>query len=442
MKRILIVAASDSGGGAGIQADVKAVTLLGGFAMTAITALTAQNTQRVAAVLPIPPEFVEQQIDAVMQDIGADAVKTGMLFSAETINAVARKLRHYRISAVVVDPVMKSKGGDTLLQESAIAALKEQLFPLALAVTPNLDEASLLCGIEIDSLDKMKDAARQIRAMGPQTVVIKGGHLQGDCVDLFYDGSTFTEFSSPRIMTANTHGTGCTFASALAAEIANGYSMREAVGRAKQFVQSAISCSVSLGKGHGPTNPFAPIARQSGLWECSAALAGAVQKLQQAHIGHLIPEVQSNLGYALEGAVSPDDVLAFPGRIVRLNASIATVSSPLPGASQHIAKIILTMLKYNKSFRAAMNIRYSLPTIERCKTLGFSTAAFDRTQEPCTVKEAEGSTLEWGTDQVLARLSYVPDIIFDTGDVGKEPMIRVLGTTPMDVAEKIIKIAT
>jgi hydroxymethylpyrimidine/phosphomethylpyrimidine kinase len=337
---------------------------------------------------------------------------------------------------------MKSKGGDTLLQESAIAALKQELFPLALTVTPNLDEASLLCGFTIDSLDKMKDAARQIIAMGPRTVVIKGGHLQGDCVDLLYDGSTFAEFSSPRIATANTHGTGCTFASALAAEIVNGFPLKEAVGRAKQFVQAAITCSVSIGKGYGPTNPFASIARQAGLWECSAALSDAVKKLQQANIGPLIPEVQSNFGYALMGAATPDDVLAFPGRIVRLNDSIATVSNPLPGASQHIAKIILTMLKYNQRFRSAMNIRYSPHTIERCKTLGFSTASFDRTREPRTVKDAEGSTLEWGTDQVLAGLNNIPDIIFDTGDVGKEPMIRVLGTTPMDVAEKIIKIAT
>jgi hydroxymethylpyrimidine/phosphomethylpyrimidine kinase len=442
MKRILIIAASDSGGGAGIQADIKAVTLLGGFAMTAITALTAQNSLRVTGVLPVAPEFVEQQIDAVMEDIGADAVKTGMLFSAEIITAVSRKLRHYGMSAVVVDPVMKSKAGDTLLQDSAIAALKKQLFPLALIVTPNLDEASLLCGFDLRTLERMKDAARKIKDMGPQTVVVKGGHLQGDCVDVFYDGSAFAEFPSPRIMSTNTHGTGCTFASALAAEIARGYSPAEAVQRAQQFVHAAITHAVSLGKGHGPTNPYAPIARRAGLWECSVALMDAVKQLQQAHIGHLIPEVQSNFGYALEGAVTPEDVLAFPGRIIRLDNSIVAISSPQPGASQHIAKIILTVLKYNQRFRSAMNIKYSRHTIERCKTAGFAIASFDRTQEPAAVKSAEGSTLEWGTNAVLSQCAAVPDIIFDTGDVGKEAMIRVLGTTPADVAHKIITIAT
>ncbi len=156
--------------------------------MTAITALTAQNTQTVNAVLPIPVEFIEQQIDTVMQDIGADAIKTGMLFSADIARAVARKIKEYCIASVVVDPVMKAKGGATLLQQSAIEAVITELFPLARVVTPNLDEASLLCGFSVDSIDTMKAAAQKIQAMGPQTVVIKGGHLAGDCIDLFYDG--------------------------------------------------------------------------------------------------------------------------------------------------------------------------------------------------------------------------------------------------------------
>ena len=442
MKKILVIAASDSGGGAGIQADVKAITLCGGFAMTAITALTAQNTQTVKAVFPIPVEFIEQQIDAVMQDIGADAVKTGMLFTAAIVRSVARKIKDYGIAAAVVDPVMKAKGGDTLLQEPAIEAVIRDLFPLALVVTPNLDEASLLCGFSIDSIETMKAAAKKIKAMGPHHVVVKGGHLAGDCIDLFYDGSTFTEFASPRIATTNTHGTGCTFASAVATEIAQGFSPLEAVQRAKQFIQDAISHSFSLGKGHGPTDPFARIARTAGLWESSAAVADAFHKLQDARIGHLIPEVQSNLGYALEGAATPGDVVAFPGRIVRLQDSIAAVAGPQPGASRHIAKIILTVLRYDRRYRSAMNIRYSPEIVARCRAQGLRVAEFDRRDEPRGVKEAEGSTLEWGTNLVLSRSSTIPDIIFDTGDAGKEPMVRVLGTAPMDVADKIIEIAT
>jgi len=442
MKKILVIAASDSGGGAGIQADVKAITLCGGFAMTAITALTAQNTQTVNAVFPIPVEFIEQQIDTVMQDIGADAIKTGMLFSADIARAVARKIKDYHITSVVVDPVMKAKGGATLLQQPAIEAVITELFPLARVVTPNLDEASLLCGFPVNSIDTMKAAAQKIQAMGPQTVVVKGGHLAGDCIDLFYDGSTFTEFASPRIETANTHGTGCTFASALAAKIALGFAPLDAVKLAKDFIQEAISHSLPLGKGHGPTDPFARIARSAGLWESSAAVADAFHKLQDARIGHLIPEVQSNLGYALEGAATPADVVAFPGRIVRLHDSIAAVSGPQPGASRHIAKIILTLLRYDRRYRSAMNIRYSTDIIERCRARGLRVAEFDRGDEPPGVKKLEGATLEWGTELALYRTGTMPDIIFDIGDTGREPMVRVLGTAPMDVAEKIILIAT
>lgn len=409
--------------------------------MTAITALTAQNTQTVNAVLPIPVEFIEQQIDTVMQDIGADAIKTGMLYSADIARAVARKIKEYRIASVVVDPVMKAKGGATLLQQPAIEAVITELFPLARVVTPNLDEASLLCGFSVDSIDTMKAAAQKIQAMGPQTVVIKGGHLAADCIDLFYDGSTFTEFAAPRIETANTHGTGCTFASALAAKIALGFAPLEAVKLAKDFIQEAIRHSLPLGKGHGPTDPFAAIARSAGLWESAAALQDAFHKLRDARIGHLIPEVQSNLGYALEGAVTPEDVVAFPGRIVRLHDSITAVSGPQPGASRHIAKIILTLLRYDRNYRSAMNIRYSAEVVECCRMRSLRVAEFDRREEPRGVKELEGSTLEWGTDLVLSRANTIPDIIFDTGDAGKEPMVRVLGTAPLDVVEKIIKLA-
>lgn len=410
--------------------------------MTAITALTAQNTQTVNAVLPIPVEFIELQIDTVIQDIGADAIKTGMLHSADIARAVARKIKEHRISAVVVDPVMKAKGGAALLQQRAIEAVITELFPLALIVTPNLDEASLLCGFGIDSIDTMRAAAQKIKAMGPQAVVIKGGHLAGDCIDLFYDGESFTEFAAPRIDTINTHGTGCTFASALAAKIALGFPLPAAVKLAKEFIQGAISHSFSLGKGHGPTDPFAPIARSAGLWKSAAALQDAFLKLQAARIGHLIPEVQSNLGYAIEGAATPEDVVAFPGRIVRLHDSIAAVSGPQPGASRHIAKIILTMQRYDRRYRSAMNIRCSADIIERCRARGLHVAEFDRRDEPQGVKELEGSTLEWGTDLALSRSGTIPDIIFDTGDAGKEPMVRVLGTAPLDVADKIILIAT
>lgn len=441
MKRILTIAASDSGGGAGIQADIKTITILGGFAMSAVTVLTAQNTVNVKAIHPVPASFIESQIEAVLEDIGADAVKTGVLLQSDIIKTVAKTLQKHCLSHVVVDPVMKSKAGDTLLEPSAIKALKEELFPVSFIVTPNLDEASVLSGISVDSIEKMKEAAIRIHKMGPKNVLIKGGHLEQDCIDLLYDGQEFSELSSPRINTRNTHGTGCTFSAAVATQIAKGLPVFEAIKSAKDFINTAIRFSLPLGRGHGPTNPFAKVSRDAQIFRCAAELKSAFRKLQQAKIGHLIPEVQSNIGYAITSATSPEDVVAFPGRIIRLGETITNVADPEAGASVHIAKVILTALKYNRRYCSAMNIAWSLAVTERCIALGFRVCEFDRSQEPPDIKQHEGSTLEWGTEKVISRTGEVPDVIFDRGDIGKEPMTRVLGIDPMDVAEKIIKIA-
>jgi len=337
---------------------------------------------------------------------------------------------------------MKSKSGDRLLEPSAIEALKAELLPLAFMVTPNLDEASVLAGIRVDSIESMQEAAFRIHNMGSKNILIKGGHLENDCTDLLYDGQEFTELSAPRIMTKNTHGTGCTLSAALATELAQGSSTLEAVKKAKEFITTSIRFSLPLGHGHGPTNPFANLSRDTQIFHCATELTRAFRKLQEACIGPLIPEVQSNLGYAIPSAVSPEDVVAFPGRIIRLGKTITQVSGPAVDASRHIAKIILTVLQYNIRYRSVMNIAYSPTIIECCRALGFRVGEFSRKEEPLDIKELEGSTLEWATERVLSSGgAEMPDMIFDRGDVGKEPMTRVLGTDPIDVAEKIIKIA-
>lgn len=261
MKRLLTIAGSDSGGGAGIQADLKTFAAFGVFGMSAVTALTAQNTVGVQGVFEIPPEFVAAQIDSVAADIGVDAVKIGMIANERIIKAVAAKLVELRLSPVVVDPVMMAKGGDPLLREGARASLIRRLLPLATVLTPNLPEAELLCGFSIESREEMRRAARAILALGPQTVVVKGGHLLDPkaSVDLFFDGKAFEELESPRFETKNTHGTGCTFASAVAAGLALGRSPIEAARAAKRYVTAIIGASMrlGLGAGHGPMNHFA-----------------------------------------------------------------------------------------------------------------------------------------------------------------------------------------
>lgn len=252
---VLTVAGSDSGGGAGIQADLKTVTLLGSYGSSVITALTAQNTRGVSGIHGVPPAFVADQLDAVFSDIPVDVVKTGMLFSAETIVAIAAKLTEYRRRMVVVDPVMVAKGGANLIDRGAVNVLKERLFPLAYLVTPNIPEAERLTGASISDEESMREAARRLYRLGARNVLIKGGHLlAGDSVDILFDGAAFHRFASPRILSKNTHGTGCTFSSAIAAYLAQGDPLREAIARAKRYITAAIRLAQPLGRGHGPVN--------------------------------------------------------------------------------------------------------------------------------------------------------------------------------------------
>ncbi len=250
--RVLVIAGSDSGGGAGIQADIKTAMALGAYASTAITALTAQDTRGVHAVHPVPPDFVRRQIEVALADPGADAVKTGMLGEAETVEAVARALAHTRLP-LVIDPVMVAKGGAALLAHDALSALKRVLLPLATLITPNLPEAELLTGIAIPDLEAMRGAAEILLTLGVPAVLLKGGHLLDDpVVDLLATPDQVLVFERPRLATRHTHGTGCTLATAVAVGLAAGMALPDAVGRARDYVQAAIAAAPGLGAGHGP----------------------------------------------------------------------------------------------------------------------------------------------------------------------------------------------
>jgi len=441
MKRILTIAGSDSGGGAGIQADVKTITLLGGFAMSVLTALTAQNTVEVRAIHPVPPSFIDEQLNAVLSDIGADAAKTGMLFDVPAIEIVADRLRAYGMEKLVVDPVMVAKGGDVLLVEEARKTLIKRLVPMAFVVTPNVPEAEVLSKRSIDKEEDIYEAARAIHALGPKHVLIKGGHLKGPAKDILYDGKDFFVFEKDRIRTPHTHGTGCVYSAAIATHLAWGADIKGAVTGAKDFIHTAIRVALPLGKGHGPTNIYAPFQKGQEKYGVIEALDSSLARLRQAPLGHLMPEVQSNLGYALPFAETYADVAAFPGRLVRLGEKIMAVSTPRFGASRHIAAIILSAMRRDPAFRSAMNIRFSEARIRQCQALGWEVRSFDRAHEPKHIKEREGGTLEWGTEAVLSQAPEIPDVIYDRGEIGKEPMIRVLGRTPEEVVDKVIQLA-
>ena len=254
--KALTIAGSDSGGGAGIQADLKTFSAFRVFGMSVLTAVTAQNSLGVQGVENLPPEFVARQIDSVLGDFGADAAKCGMLSTAGIVRAVAAKLREYRVERLVVDPVMIAKSGDPLLQPDARAALISEILPLALVVTPNLHEAASLAGLPVSSREEMEEAARRIHRLGARNVLVKGGHLKGDALDLLYTEGAFTPFSARRIDSANTHGTGCTYSAAIAAGLARGRPLVEAIRDAKGYVTRAIREGFAAGRGVGVLRHF------------------------------------------------------------------------------------------------------------------------------------------------------------------------------------------
>ena len=252
----LTIAGSDSGGGAGIQADLKTFAALGVHGTSAITAITAQNTVAVTDIFELAPALVVAQIDAVVSDLGVQAAKTGMLASSKIIEAVARAIAAHAITNLVVDPVMVAKGGAKLLRDDAVEALRMRLLPLAAVITPNLPEAEVILGRRIRTIDERRQAARDLVTLGARAAVVKGGHADGDVTDVYFDGSEMVELPGERIATTNTHGSGCVFSAAIAAGLANGLDPLDAVRQAKEFIGGAIEHSLEIGHGHGPVNPM------------------------------------------------------------------------------------------------------------------------------------------------------------------------------------------
>jgi hydroxymethylpyrimidine/phosphomethylpyrimidine kinase len=265
VKKVLTIAGSDSSGGAGIQADLKTFCAHGVFGMSVITAVTAQNTREVKAVQDISPDIIGKQIEAIFEDIEVDAVKIGMVSQIASIRVIAEKLASYRPAHIVLDPVMVSKSGYALLNPKAATTLQKELIPLSTMVTPNMYEAEIIAGMKIKSLEDMREAASLIMGMGPLAVLVKGGHMEGEAIDLLFDGNDFTYLRAERIITRNTHGTGCTLSAAIAANLALGMNMKQAVKKAKEYITTAIRHSLAIGGGAGPTNHFYDLYRKAGI---------------------------------------------------------------------------------------------------------------------------------------------------------------------------------
>ncbi|HOP65018.1 MAG TPA: bifunctional hydroxymethylpyrimidine kinase/phosphomethylpyrimidine kinase [Spirochaetota bacterium] len=266
MRNLLTIAGSDCSGGAGIQADLKTFSAHGTFGMSVIVSVVAENTSRVISIQDISTDIIKDQIDAVFEDINVDGVKVGMLSGIDQMKAVAEKLREYSPANVVIDPVMIAKGGCALMHPDALETLIQEIIPLAYVLTPNIPEAETITGMKISSIDDMKNAARKIHGMGAANVIIKGGHLEsGDADDILFDGREFRSYKTRRIDTKNTHGTGCTFSSAIAANLAKGLDLDSAVTEAKEYITMAIEHALPIGKGHGPTNHFYTLYQKAGM---------------------------------------------------------------------------------------------------------------------------------------------------------------------------------
>ncbi len=440
MHKILTIAGSDSGGGSGIQADLKTIQSLGGYGMSVITALTAQNTLGIKSIQPVDPDFVALQMDAVLEDIGADSIKIGMLANAGIVRVVAERIAKHHIEKVVIDPVMASTTGDALLDERGREALVKELFPLGYVITPNIPESEILTKKKIAGLSDMKKAARRIRKMGPKNVLVKGGHLEEAPIDILHDGYQDYEFYSQRAGTRHTHGTGCTLSSALATFLAQGLPLMESIDKAKRYLYRALRFSLPLGRGIGPANHYASIAREIARSEVIEQLDKALERLKRLNIGHLIPEVQSNLAYAIPYAESVDDVASFPGRIIRLLNTVDAFAAARFGASRQIHHLVLAAMEYDPEKRAAMTIAYSETLVKRIRALGYTVAEFDRTRTPKDVQEEEGSTLAWGVQDVMEELGRVPDAIFDRGAVGKVPLIRLFARDASSIVDLIARL--
>lgn len=432
---ILSIAGSDSGGGAGIEADIKTIATLGLHPACAVTSVTSQNTTGVKDIFDIPCEVIRSQADAVCTDMDIRWAKSGMLSTSPIISTVAEIVRKYDLK-IIVDPVMAAEAGGDLLKRNAVSTLREELLPQSYAVTPNISEASILSGMQISDHKDAKKAAKIISGTGVRYVIITGGHL--DATDIIYDSLDDSYILIPgTFVKGGTHGSGCTYSSALASYLAQGYTINEAAQYAKDFVVEAITGSISVGKGSGPVNPLALLrtnAERYTVLENVREGAGILSRCR--HFSLIIPEVGSNIAMALPDAESVTEVAAVAGRIVRAGRTPKIAGEIEFGGSSHVARIILAAMKYDRKHRAALNIRYSPGIVDICRKLELEISSFSREEEP-----EDTHTMDWGTTDSINRYGKVPDIIYDKGGVGKEPMIRIIGHSAIEVAEKAVKIA-
>ncbi|MBI1829036.1 MAG: bifunctional hydroxymethylpyrimidine kinase/phosphomethylpyrimidine kinase [Thaumarchaeota archaeon] len=429
----LSIAGSDPSAGAGIQADLKTFVALGIHGLTVISAITSQNTSKFSKVKEISSDMIQSQLESVLLDFNIDVIKIGMVYSSSIIKSIYSELKETKIP-IVLDPVFESTTGGILLQNEAFPLFKKLLVPLSFVITPNVLEAERLAGMKIRTSKDVRVAAAKIHHMGAENVVIKGGHLDGKNVtDYVLEKTKFYSFSGKRI-NRTTHGGGCNFSASLAASLAKGHSLRNAVKFAKEFSFESIASSQKIGKGIFVT-------KTGNIDEIEKELSDAISKFTNLkNISKYIPEVQTNFVFSRKNPESLNDILGVSGRIVKVGNSAIVTGSLKYGGSKHVGSAVLQMAKKFPAIRSGINIKYDKEFIKKAISKKFSVSHYERSSEPGKTRTSEGNTISWGIKNAIKNSSKPADLIFHKGDVGKEPMIMIFGTSPNGVLAKIVKI--
>jgi len=441
MKNILTIAGYDPSSGAGVSKDLDTFFSLGCHGLSVPTCFVVQGPRGVRDIQPIPLDQFASMLRVVEEEVAVDGVKIGVVWDSPYIEMISSFLKKLKGKPVVVDPIYAAKNGRKLITEEGLNCLVKKIFPLTTLLTPNLGEASLLTGKKIKTLDEAKSCAKELIRLGPRAVVVKGGHLKGAPVDVFFDGQDIFVWEKPRI-NRQVHGTGCLFSSLLAAFLTNGYALEEAFLAAEKEMEQALEKNyfIATSNGYSYSSPTLIKASLAERWQVVASLRQAAEKLLELNPVELIPEVQMNIGYALPQAERVEEVAAFPGRISQSRGKILFKGEPQFGASSHVARLILAMMKHFPQLRACANLRYAQAYVDKARKKNYKVVFFDRRKEPPRLKQAEGKSLDFLMESILKKMDQPPDFIYDRGDVGKEPIIRCFARDPLELLEKIEKI--
>jgi hydroxymethylpyrimidine kinase / phosphomethylpyrimidine kinase / thiamine-phosphate diphosphorylase len=440
LRSVLSIAGSDSSSGAGIQADLKTLSSLGTYGCSAITAITVQNTKKIFEVFPIPSEIVIRQINSVLNDIRIDAIKIGMVYDGIIINKIFKILKNTNIP-IIVDPIFTSTSGKNLIKYEAIKALTKKILPIAAIITPNINEATQLSGIDIKNKEDLVKSLIKMKKLGPKNVIVKGGHLLSEhSIDTLIDDKlNIIEFSNSRISIPENHGSGCNFSAALSAYISQGYEIPIACKLANEFINSVLKNLLYIGKGYPVTDTALTTSSSAFKFHVIEELSIAINELEAiTDVGKLIPETQSNFAYAIPNATSIKEVAGIKGRIVRIDQKVKASSCIEFGATQHIASAVISYMNINPLMRAGFNIKYDKKIIELLQSF-MKVSEYDRRLEPQKLKEKEGYTIQWGVKKAILKDKEVRGI-YHKGDIGKEPMIILFAHNPAEIVEYLRKL--